>query len=72
MQPITSKTRLRPDSWARGITWTRERKPMTDQGIKFDYRKWRGDKEFMGSVHRQYNFPVHVRRIGEPAPQSSH
>jgi hypothetical protein len=43
---------------------------MTDERIKFDYRKWIGEREFMSSVNRQYNFPVHVRRIGEPAPQS--
>lgn len=43
---------------------------MSEQSIKFDYRKWRGEKDYMGSVYRKYDFPVHVRRIGEPAPQS--
>lgn len=43
---------------------------MSEQSFKFDYRKWRGEKEFMGCVHRKRDFPVHVRRIGEPAPQS--
>ncbi|MEV5883114.1 hypothetical protein AB0L74_10415 [Streptomyces sp. NPDC052020] len=41
---------------------------MSEQ-IKFDYRKWRGEKTYMGSVHRKYDFPVEVRRVGEPAPQ---
>lgn len=43
---------------------------MSEQRNKFDYRKWRGEKELMGCVHRQYKFPVHVRWIGESAPQS--
>ncbi|MFK0231234.1 hypothetical protein ACIQUL_36325 [Streptomyces sp. NPDC090303] len=42
---------------------------MTDQRLKLDYRKWRGEKEYLNCTNRQYNFPVHVRRIGEPAPQ---
>jgi hypothetical protein len=43
---------------------------MSEVNIKFDYRKWRGEKELMSCVHRQYNFPVQVRRVSEPAPQS--
>lgn len=43
---------------------------MSEASIKLDYRKWRGEKAFLGSANRQYDFPVHVRRIGEPAPQS--
>ncbi|MGW5773089.1 hypothetical protein ACWEVY_28550 [Streptomyces longwoodensis] len=43
---------------------------MSEQNIKFDYRKWRGDKELMTSTYRKYDFPVTVRRIGEPAPPS--
>ncbi|MGJ3559612.1 hypothetical protein ACR6C2_16700 [Streptomyces sp. INA 01156] len=43
---------------------------MSEQSIKLDYRKWRGEKQFMNCTNRQYNFPVHVRRIGEPVPQS--
>ncbi|MGW2715514.1 hypothetical protein HKX69_05745 [Streptomyces argyrophyllae] len=42
---------------------------MSEQSIKLDFRKWRGEKEYMSCANRQYNFPVHVRRIGEPAPQ---
>ncbi|WP_326827408.1 hypothetical protein [Streptomyces sp. NBC_01751] len=41
---------------------------MSEQSIKLDYRKWRGEKEYMSSVNRKYDFPVHVRRTGEPAP----
>ncbi|MFF4245243.1 hypothetical protein ACFYY2_12315 [Streptomyces sp. NPDC001822] len=43
---------------------------MSEAAIKLDYRKWRGEKEFLSSANRQYNFPVHVRRIGEPTPRS--
>ncbi|MFJ8699443.1 hypothetical protein [Streptomyces ardesiacus] len=43
---------------------------MSEQSIKFDYRKWRGEQNYMSSAYRKYDFPVHVRRIGEPAPQS--
>jgi hypothetical protein len=42
---------------------------MSEVSMKLDYRKWRGEKEFLGSVYRRYEFPVHVRRIGDPAPQ---
>lgn len=42
---------------------------MSEVFMKLDYRKWRGEKEFLGSVHRRYDFPVHVRRIGDPTPQ---
>ncbi|WP_328377025.1 hypothetical protein OHB13_11760 [Streptomyces sp. NBC_00440] len=42
---------------------------MSEGFIKLDYRKWRGEKEYLGAANRQYTFPVHVRRIGEPAPQ---
>ncbi|NEB42526.1 hypothetical protein [Streptomyces sp. SID14515] len=43
---------------------------MSEAAIKLDYRKWRGEKEYLGSMYRRYDFPVLVRRIGEPAPQS--
>jgi len=43
---------------------------MSEPSPRIDYRKWRGEKEFMSSANRQYKFPVHVRRIGEPAPSS--
>ncbi|MYX26034.1 hypothetical protein GTY75_05010 [Streptomyces sp. SID8381] len=43
---------------------------MSDKRIKFDYRKYRGEKEWMTSAYRKYDFPVTTRRIGEPAPQS--
>lgn len=43
---------------------------MSEPSLKLDYRKWRGEKEYLGSVHRRYDFPVHVRRIDDPAPQS--
>jgi hypothetical protein len=33
-----------------------------------DYRKWRGEKTLMDSVHRKYEFPVSTRKVGEPAP----
>jgi hypothetical protein len=44
---------------------------MSEPSIKFDYRKWRGDKEYMGCANRQYNFPVHVRRIGDQPATAS-
>ncbi len=43
---------------------------MSESPMKIDYRKWRGDRQYLSSANRQYDFPVHVRRIGEPAPQS--
>jgi hypothetical protein len=53
----------------RAFTWIHEELPMSEASIKLDYRKWRGEKEYLGCTNRQYNFPVHVRRIGEPTPQ---
>lgn len=38
--------------------------------IKFDYRKWRGEKDLMTGTYRKYDFPVTVRRIGDPAPEN--
>ncbi|MEU8948763.1 hypothetical protein [Streptomyces sp. NPDC048489] len=43
---------------------------MTEVSLRLDFRKWRGERELMDSANRQYNFPVHVRKIGEPAPDS--
>lgn len=43
---------------------------MSEASIKLDYRKWRGEKEYLGSSYRKYDFPVQVRRIDEPATQS--
>lgn len=43
---------------------------MSEQSINLDYRKWRGERNLMACVYRKYDFPVTVRRIGEPAPQS--
>ncbi|MFF3416841.1 hypothetical protein ACFYW9_19390 [Streptomyces sp. NPDC002698] len=43
---------------------------MSEKSINFNYRKWRGERELMVSTYRKYDFPVQVRRIGEPAPQS--
>ncbi|MER6102381.1 hypothetical protein ABT115_08630 [Streptomyces sp. NPDC001832] len=44
---------------------------MSEASIKLDYRKWRGEKNLMNCTNRQYVFPVHVRRIGDPNPQLS-
>ncbi|WP_157876537.1 hypothetical protein [Streptomyces graminilatus] len=34
---------------------------------KFDYRKWRGEKELTVAAYRKYDFPVTTRKVGEPA-----
>ncbi|MFG3582580.1 hypothetical protein [Streptomyces sp. NPDC047990] len=42
---------------------------MTEVSLRLDFRKWRGERSLMDSANRKYDFPVHVRKIGEPAPE---
>ncbi|MGV9693347.1 hypothetical protein ACWDUX_30055 [Streptomyces sp. NPDC003444] len=44
---------------------------MAEKSISFDYRKWRGDREFWQNAHRRYDFPVTVRKIGDDPDKGS-
>lgn len=43
---------------------------MSETALKLDFRKWRGEKEYLSSMYRRYDFPVSVRRVGDPTPQA--